>query len=193
MAVRKVVLYPDSILKQRCSQVDWREVQDLCGDLVDTLRAGPGVGLAAPQIGQALRVIAVDVTPKNPGHGLLVLLNPELIEHEGSVPGREGCLSIPEFTGNVARYQRIVVRAQDPLGQEVTLTSEGFEAVCLQHELDHLDGVLFLDRVCSLRNDVFKRKGGRPRYSLEEMVRLLHGPDAQLDLSLSAQSLGGSS
>ena len=184
MAVRDIVLYPAPILKQVCAPVDWREVQEICSDLVDTLKACPGVGVADPQIGHAVRIIAVDVTPKNPGHGLLVLLNPELVEQEGRVVGREGCLSIPEFTANVARAQRVVVRAQDPQGREVKVTSDGFESICLQHELDHLDGILFLDRVSCLKSDVFKRKGGQPRYTLEEMARLLH-PDAMV------RSLGG--
>lgn len=173
MAVRDIVLYPAPILKQRCAPVQWQEVSSVCKDLVDTLEACPGVGVAAPQIGEALRIIAVDVTPKNPGHGLLVLLNPELVWHEGNVVGREGCLSIPEFTANVSRYERIRIQALDPQGESVTIESSGFEAVCLQHELDHLEGILFLDRVASLTNDVFKRKGGRPRYTLEEMAQML--------------------
>ena len=174
MAVRDIVLYPHPILKQKCAEADWNEaeIQQLCQDLLDTLEHCPGVGVAAPQIGSALRVFAVNVN-KEPNNGLLVLINPEMISHEGHVTGREGCLSIPEFTANVARYERIQMRALNPQGQEVLINSSGFEAICLQHELDHLDGVLFLDRVACLKNDVFKRKGGQPRYSLEEMARLL--------------------
>ena len=118
-----------------------------------------------------LRIIAVDVTPKNPGHGLLVLLNPEMVHAEGRVTGREGCLSIPEYTANVERYERIVVRALTREGEEKVFESSGFEAICLQHELDHLDGILFLDRVTCLKTHVFRRKGTKPRMTPEELVK----------------------
>ena len=166
MAVRPIVLYPDPILKRVCREVDWRseEVQNVAQDLVDTLRQGPGVGVAAPQIGFDLRMFVVDVTPKHPGHGLLVLLNPQLLGNEGQVTGREGCLSIPDYTANVTRHSKIVISGTTPEGQFRTLECEGFEAICMQHELDHLDGVLFLDRVSCLRTDVFRRKGVKARF-----------------------------
>ena len=168
--VQPIVLYPDPILKTVCRPADWRDplVQQVAQDLVDTMQAGPGVGVAAPQIGHDLRIFVVDVTPKHPGHGLLVLLNPEMVGKEGAVTGREGCLSIPDFTASVRRYSKILVRAQDLQGNARILESEGFEAVCLQHELDHLDGVLFLDRVSCLKTDVFRRKGVQPRFDPQE-------------------------
>ena len=170
MAVRPIVLYPDPILKQPCRAVEPGQtgLQEILEDLVDTLRASPGVGVAAPQIGFDLRVFVVDVTPKNPGHGLLVLLNPEMIASEGKVLGREGCLSIPDYTATVQRFSRVVIKGQDPAGQTRLIESEGFEAICLQHELDHLDGILFLDRVACLRTDVFRRKGFKPRFEAEK-------------------------
>ena len=169
MAVRPIVLYPDPILKQRCRQVDldWPGLSEVVDDLVDTLRAGPGVGVAAPQIGFDLRLFVVDVTPKNPGHGLLVLLNPQLVAGEGRVVGREGCLSIPDYTASVERFSRVVDKGLEPSGQMRLIESEGFEAICLQHELDHLDGILFLDRVACLKTDVFRRKGFKPRFEAE--------------------------
>lgn len=165
MAVKDIVLYPDPILKQVCQPADWADPQvaELCQDLIDTLAVSPGVGVAAPQIGSALRVIAVDVSPKHPGHGLVVLLNPVLLTSEGRVTGREGCLSIPEYTANVARYERIGVSGTGPQGQSLVLQCSGFEAICIQHELDHLDGILFLDRVACLKTDLFRRKGVRPK------------------------------
>lgn len=170
MAVRPIVLYPDPILKTRCQPVDWRDplVQEVAQDLIDTMRQGPGVGVAAPQIGHALRLFVVDVTPKHPGHGLLVLLNPHLVAGEGAATGREGCLSIPDFTASVRRHTKILVQATDLQGQPCSLSSEGFEAVCLQHELDHLDGILFLDRVACLKTDVFRRKGVQPRFEPQD-------------------------
>jgi peptide deformylase len=175
MAVRPILLYPDPILKQICSPADWgsEQTQQLCQDLCDTVAASPGVGLAAPQIGVALRAIVVDVTPKHPGHGLLLLLNPRLLSSQGSVNGREGCLSIPEYTANVTRKGSIRVAATDRHGQPIDIHCEGFEAICLQHELDHLEGILFLDRVSSLKTDVFRRKGVARRPELEAMLARL--------------------
>ena len=173
MAIREILLYPHPVLKQQCAPADGLtpEVQELCQDLIDTLAASPGVGVAAPQIGVPLRVIAVDVTPKNPGHGLLVLVNPELVLGEGRVTGREGCLSIPEYTGNVERYEKVVIRGLTHTGEEKVFESTGLEAICLQHELDHLDGILFLDRVTCLKTHLFRRKGAKPRLAPEEIVK----------------------
>ena len=120
------------------------------------------VGIAAPQIDELVRMIAVDCSehPKATAanSGLLVLVNPEVVSASGAEVAREGCLSIPDFTANVRRATRIEVRARTVEGEEVSLGSEGFEARCLLHEMDHLDGLLFLDRVDSLATDVFRRK-----------------------------------
>jgi peptide deformylase len=156
MAARQVLVYPDPILKQIAAPVQEGELEGVAGALVDTMRSFERcVGLAAPQIGELVRMIAVDVSehPKaETSNGLLVLANPRIIEAEGAEVAREGCLSIPDLTANVRRATRIVVAHA-----EGELESRGFEARCLQHELDHLDGVLFLDRVESLVDDVFRR------------------------------------
>jgi peptide deformylase len=172
MAVREIVLFPNPILKDVCRPVDLAdpELPGLVADLIDTVQASPGVGLAAPQIGVAKRAIVVDVSPK-PGNGLIVLLNPEIVSAANPKTGREGCLSIPDFTANVRRAQEIVIRGLTPQGQTVVLQSENLEAVCLQHEVDHLDGILFLDRVASLKRDVFRRKGFEPRFEAQEYAR----------------------
>ena len=169
MAVRDIVLFPDPILKTVCHPVelDDPDLHQLVEDLVDTVQASPGVGVAAPQIGIAKRAIVVDVTPK-PGNGLIVLLNPEVVSAVNPKTGREGCLSIPDFTANVRRPQEVVIRGLSPEGKSVVYHSEGLEAVCLQHEIDHLDGILFLDRVASLKKDVFRRKGVEPRFQAED-------------------------
>ena len=174
MAVRDIVLFPDPILKTVCEAVDPQspETAQLVQDLIDTVAASPGVGLAAPQIGIPKRAFIVDVRPK-PGAGLLVLLNPEIVSSSGPKTGREGCLSIPDFTAKVRRPQEIVIRGIKPDGSSVVLHSSGFEAVCIQHELDHLDGILFLDRVASLKRDVFRRKGFEARFEAKEYPNMI--------------------
>jgi peptide deformylase len=134
-------------------------------DLLETMRAHPGcVGLAAPQLGELVRMIVVDVTGHRKTtscHGLMILLNPVLVSSSGAEVAREGCLSIPQLTANVRRATEIVLEASTPAGEALEITTEGFEARCLLHELDHLDGILFLDRVDSLTTDVFRRKSYR--------------------------------
>jgi peptide deformylase len=126
------------------------------------MRAHRGcVGLAAPQLDDLVRIVVVDVTdhPRAPSsNGLLVLINPQIIEAFGNEVAREGCLSIPDLTANVRRATRIVVEAATTEQGTKRVVAEGFEARCLLHELDHLDGILFLDRVDSLKTDVFKRQ-----------------------------------
>jgi peptide deformylase len=163
MAVRKVLRYPHPALKQVADEVSDAEVIARVGqDLVDTMRSFPRCsGIAAPQIGELVRMIAVDVSehPKaTKQHGLLVLVNPRVEQASGAEVAREGCLSIPDLTANVRRATNIVVGALDADGEPRAIETEGFEARCLLHEIDHLDGVLFLDRVDSLKTDVFRRK-----------------------------------
>ena len=161
MAVRDILVYPDRLLKQVAAPVQAGELDAIANDLLDTMDSiGHCVGLAAPQLGELVRVVVVDVSehPKaKSNNGRLVLANPRIVETEGSKVGREGCLSIPDLTANVRRPTSVVV---EHLGGE--LRAEGFEALCIQHELDHLDGILFLDRVESLVDDVFRRRTYAP-------------------------------
>jgi peptide deformylase len=161
VAVREVLLYPHPALKQVAAPAQAGDAERVGRDVLDTMRSHPGcVGLAAPQLGEPVRVIAVDVSehPKaETSNGLLVLANPRLVESEGGEVAREGCLSIPDLTANVRRATRIVVEHA-----EGRVECEGFEARCVLHEMDHLDGVLFLDRVESLVDDVFRRKTYAP-------------------------------
>ena len=135
---------------------------DLAADLVDTMRASPAcVGLAAPQIGVPRRAFVIDVTGHRKAtvcHGLVVMFEPVVVSMSGREEGREGCMSVPDLTANVARGTEIVVRGTGVDGYEVVLATEGFEARALQHEIDHLDGRLILDRVASLPTDVFRRR-----------------------------------
>ena len=134
----------------------------LAQDLVDTMRASPAcVGLAAPQIGVSKRAFALDVSdhPKTKRcHGLVVMFDPVVVESSGRKVGREGCMSVPDLTANVTRATEIVVQGRSSAGEELVIATSGFEARAFQHEIDHLDGMLILDRVQSLATDVFARK-----------------------------------
>jgi peptide deformylase len=167
MAVCDILIYPDQRLKTLCAPVTviTAEIDTLIRNLVDTMLAsGHSVGVAAPQIGDLRRVAVVDVSRSKLGrdhhHGLLTMVNPEIISRSGQKVMREGCMSVPDYTGNVTRAEEIVVEFLDRDGSERVIRAAGFEAVAIQHELDHLDGLLFLDRVSSLNTDVFRRKGG---------------------------------
>ena len=163
MAVRDVLLYPHPSLKRVAADAaPGPDAERVATDLVDTMRSfARTTGIAAPQIDELTRIVAVDVSehPKaTASHGLLVLANPRVLRAEGAEVAREGCLSIPHLTANVRRPTRIEVAGLSPAGEPVSIETEGFEARCLLHEIDHLDGVLFLDRVDSLARDVFRRK-----------------------------------
>jgi peptide deformylase len=165
MAVREILCYPDPLLKMVCEPVT--ELNQACDtlaqDLLDTMIAsGHSVGVAAPQIGVLRRVVVVDVSNSKLGrdnnHGQLVMINPEILEQSGQKIMREGCMSVPDYTGNVARAEEILVQFLDRRGDRQVIRATDFEAVAIQHELDHLDGLLFLDRVSSLKTDLFRRK-----------------------------------
>jgi peptide deformylase len=162
VAVRPVLRLPERVLKRRAADVGTGREDDLIADLVDTMKASPAcVGLAAPQIGVSSRVIVVDVTghPKTTAcHGLVVLVDPVVVDASGREGGREGCMSVPDLTANVRRAGSLVVGGRDADGSEVVIATEGFEARAVQHEIDHLDGLLILDRVESLATDVFRRQ-----------------------------------
>ena len=164
MAVRDVVRLPAGVLSRPAEPVgklDDAAVQ-LAADLVDTMRAaGHSVGIAAPQIGVGLRAFAADVSGHRKAsscHGLIVLFDPELLLAAGIDVAREGCMSVPDLTGNVPRATSVVMRGLTPEGERRVIEADAFEARCLLHELDHLDGRLFLDRVTSPHTDVFRRK-----------------------------------
>ena len=162
MAIRPILLYPHPGLKSRNAAVVHTDptMQTVVQDLLDTLAASPGVALAAPQIGHAVQAIVVDVSRKKgeTGHGLVVLLNPIILAQEGRKIVREGCLSVPDYTGNVLRYEQTIVEGLALDGRIITISTAGFEALAFQHELDHLNGTLFLDRIQSLSTDLFRRK-----------------------------------
>ena len=164
MGVREVVTYPARVLKGVAEPVGTigAQARELASDLVETMYASPGcVGLAAPQLGVPVRAFALDVSvmrkPPAGNHGLVVLLDPELVMTTGSELKREGCMSVPDYTCDVRRATNVVVRGTTPEGDPRVIEAEGFEARALQHELDHLEGLLVLDRVAA-RSDIFPRK-----------------------------------
>jgi peptide deformylase len=144
--IRDIVVVEDARLRTRCPKVP--KVDDstrrLLDDMVDTMRAAPGIGLAAPQVGVLLRAIVCEVD-----ENLHLLVNPEIVRAEGEEVGTEGCLSIPGYIGDVRRAVRVVVKGKNRAGKDVRIKAEGLLARCLQHEIDHIDGVLFTDRLVS--------------------------------------------
>lgn len=165
MPIQTILRYPHPVLKKLCNPVETIDdsIHALVRDLLDTMHAGPGsVGVAAPQIGVTLRVCVVDVSASRHGkdnnHGLLVMINPEITARGGCATMREGCMSVPDYTGDVDRATEVTVRFMEPDGSEREICASGFEAVAIQHEMDHLDGVLFLDRIVSVKTGLFRRK-----------------------------------
>lgn len=144
MAIRLIVKDPDPVLREHAVKVTKfnANLHKLLKDMAETMYEAEGVGLAAPQIGILKRVIVVDIGDES---GLIEMVNPELIEREGEQLGPEGCLSIPGLNGDVRRWQRIKVQGQNRHGQLFTVDAEGFLARAFQHEIDHLNGVLFTD------------------------------------------------
>ena len=164
MAILEILTLPDDALKQVSEPVSVfdDELRAFIADLEETRANGPAaVGIAAPQVGYFRRVVILDCSNTRkpvPNHGHLILVNPEITHWEGYEMGREGCLSVPDYTGNVIRATRIHLTANDPHGEPLEFDMEGYEARAAQHEIDHLDGMLFVDRVVSRRTDLFKRK-----------------------------------
>jgi peptide deformylase len=163
MAVLPILTLPDERLRQVSEPVTEFDdpLRAFVADLEETRQAGPAaVGIAAPQVGRFQRIVIVDVSGKKgvANHGYMVLVNPEITHWDGFEIGREGCLSVPDYTGNVIRATRIRLTAREPDGAERQFDMEGFEARAVQHEMDHLDGLLFVDRVVSRRTDLFRRK-----------------------------------
>jgi peptide deformylase len=168
MPSQAILRYPHPLLKKLCHRVETIDaaIRDLVRDLLDTMHAGPGsVGVAAPQIGVTLRVCVIDVSASRHGtgnnHGELCMINPEILEQSGAAVMREGCMSVPDYTGDVERATEITVRFTTPDGETRVLVATGFEAVAIQHEMDHLDGILFLDRIACIKTGLFRRKNYR--------------------------------
>ena len=164
MARREVLQFPDPRLKRVSEPIEKisDEIRCLAQEMLEVMYEEPGIGLAAPQIGEALRLIVIDTDWKDEEAGgersPLVLLNPEIVEREGSLIWNEACLSVPDFSAEVERAARVRVRGLDLEGNEVLEDASELRAVCLQHEIDHLDGILFIDRISRLKRSLYVSK-----------------------------------
>jgi peptide deformylase len=159
MAILEIVTFPDPILSKKAQEVEdiTGEIKKLMEDMLETMYDAPGVGLAAPQVGVDKRVIVIDIgTEEN--RSPILLANPKIEKSEGELLYEEGCLSLPEFITEVKRKERVTVSGIDVKGNEVTYDADGLLAVVFQHEIDHLDGILLVDKVSRLKRDVYRRK-----------------------------------
>jgi peptide deformylase len=159
MALRPIRIYPDPVLREVCPPVERfdDELRRLSADMIETMRAAPGVGLAASQVGVPLRLCVLDPSAGSDPAAVRVLVNPELLESEGVENEEEGCLSIPGFVERVERPERVTVRGFDLDGGEISLCADGILARVVCHEIDHLNGVLFVDRLRGLRRERARR------------------------------------
>lgn len=160
MALRKIVTYPFPILKETAKPVTdfGPELEKLVADMAETMYAAPGVGLAAPQIDIPLQLCVIDISPKEGPKNLIVLANPKIVSGEGEEIDEEGCLSVREFFSKVPRYTKIQVEAQNLKGESVSFTAKDYFARVIQHEIDHLHGTLFIDRISNLKRTLYKKK-----------------------------------
>lgn len=162
MALREILTYPHPVLRQQAEPVTAfdAEIEQLLADMAETMYAAPGVGLAANQIGLPLQIVVIDVTPKDEKKELIELINPQLqpVEEEGTDIDEEGCLSIPDYRAKVKRFRRLKLTAQDRCGAPLEFEADGFLARVLQHEIDHLQGRLFIDHLSALKRSLYKKK-----------------------------------
>jgi peptide deformylase len=160
MALRTILHYPVPLLKKISAPVASldAELKTLARDMAETMYAAPGVGLAAPQVGVLQRLVVIDCAPQDAPSDLIFAVNPEIVAREGEVFEEEGCLSVPEYSARVPRSAKVTARYLDLDGQTVVREAEGLLAVAFQHEIDHLDGILFVDRLSPLKRGIFKKK-----------------------------------
>ena len=170
MALREIVKFPDPRLKQvskPITKID-DELRELARDMIDVMYDEPGIGLAAPQVGASIRMFVIDTewSDDEVGKNPQVIINPEISDREGKIVWEEGCLSVPDYAANVERDAKITLRGIDLDENPIEETAEGLRAVCVQHEVDHLDGVLFIDHISRLKRSLYVKK--RKKQLLEE-------------------------
>jgi peptide deformylase len=160
MAILEIQKFPEPVLLKPSPPVEniTGEIAQLVRDMLDTMYAAPGVGLAAPQVSALQRIIVLDVDHENPGKTVYKLINPVITRAEGEIFWEEGCLSVVDFTAEVRRSAQVQVTAYDENQKEIKIEAEGLLAVALQHEIDHLDGKLFIDRISRLKRDLYTRR-----------------------------------
>ncbi len=172
--------YPDPVLKGESPPVESIDdrIRRLLDDMAETMYLNNGIGLAAPQVGERARLIVVDVQRGEAGDTLLKLINPRIVDKQGETKSEEGCLSCPDLLVEVKRFETVTVEALLPDGEETTIEADGLLAICLQHEIDHLDGVLLVDRLSSLRRNLYQKK--RIKEDSKPPDEEPHSPDASL-------------
>lgn len=158
--IQTILSYPNPELKKKSVPITIinDSVRELVRDMVETMYDAPGIGLAAPQIGVHQRVIVIDTAAKNEAPDLIVAINPVIVHAEGEAYEEEGCLSVPDYAANVRRHARVIVKALDLEGVERTWKAEDLLAIAFQHEIDHLEGILFVDHLSALKRELFQRK-----------------------------------
>jgi peptide deformylase len=160
-SILEILTYPDDYLRQAAAPVKDinGELQSSINNMADTMYAAPGIGLAAIQVGIGQSLLLYDLAPQDENRNLQVLINPRIIEKEGELLSEnEGCLSVPDFRANVKRAQRILVEGYDREGKPLRFETEGMEAIVIQHEIDHLEGKLFIDHISALKRQLYKRR-----------------------------------
>ena len=160
MALLEICKYPDPVLQKKAEPLKSIDpaLEKLIEDMTETMYHAPGIGLAATQVGKPVRVIVFDLHPREEGRNPSCLINPEIIEAEGEQTVEEGCLSVPEYFSEVKRNAKVKVRGLDSKGKPVEICGEGILATVLQHEIDHLDGILFIDRISALKRALYKKR-----------------------------------
>lgn len=168
--IRTILTYPNPELKKKSSPVTiiTEATRELARDMVETMYNAPGIGLAAPQIGVHQRIIVIDVSGRDEQPDLIIAINPVIIHSEGETYEEEGCLSVPKYAANVRRHTHVVVKGLDLEGNEQTWRADELLAIAFQHEIDHLDGILFVDHLSPLKRDLFQRKYKRMAESASE-------------------------
>ena len=158
--IRTILTYPNPELKKKSAPVTiiTDSIRELARDMAETMYDAPGIGLAAPQIGAHQRIIVIDLSARDEPNDLIVAINPIIIHAEGEVYEEEGCLSVPDYAANVRRHARVIVKALDLEGVEQTWKADDLLAIAFQHEIDHLDGILFVDHLSALKRELFQRK-----------------------------------
>jgi peptide deformylase len=160
MAIHDVLTYSQATLRKKSASVAEvsEDIKNLISDMKETMYESQGIGLAAPQVGVNQRVIVVDVTPYDPDQKPFALINPEIVSGEGEVDSMEGCLSVPGFLETIKRKEKVTVRGIDEEGHEVEIEATGMLAICLQHEIDHLNGVTIVERLSPMKRDMVRKK-----------------------------------
>lgn len=156
----EILHYPDSRLAEKSKPVEeiTKEIKELAANMIETMYEEDGIGLAAPQVGALHRLVVIDVSGPEVRNELMTLINPVILSSDGSCDSEEGCLSVPGYRTKLKRAETVVVKAQDLEGNDVTIEADGLLAICLQHELDHLDGILFIDKISRLKRSMYNKR-----------------------------------